>query len=140
MANTHAKTKHTNGKSKALLFSRASRPTKPQPMRWTHKQYHEMAERGYFEGKRVELIGGEIIEMAPMLSPHWISVGLTDEAIRQIFTQGHIVTVQLPLKLPQISEPEPDIAVVHGTWRDYKEGLPQTAVLVIEISDATLHY
>ena len=140
MATTHAKNQKFNGQNKAPLFSRAARPSKPTPMRWTHEQYHDMAERGYFEGKRVELIGGEIIEMAPMLSLHWISVGLTEEAIRKVFTQGYIVTAQLPLKLPQISEPEPDIAVVHGTWRDYKEGLPQTAVLVVEISDATLRY
>lgn len=140
MATTHAKNPRFNGQNKAPLFSRAARPAQPQPMQWTHEQYHDMAERGYFEGKRVELIGGEIIEMAPMLSPHWISVGLTSDAIRQVFSQGHIVTVQLPLTLPRVSEPEPDVAVVQGTWRDYHEGLPQTAVLLIEISDATLRY
>lgn len=138
MATTHAKNQKFNGKSKAPLFSRAARPTKWQPMRWTHKQYHEMAERGYFEGKRVELIGGEIIEMAPMLSAHWTSVVLVNEKMREVFANGFLVTVQLPLKLPNISEPEPDIAIIRGSLRDFADGLPQTAVLVIEISDSTL--
>lgn len=36
------------------------------------------------------------------------------------------------------SEPEPDIAVVRGTARDYEQAHPTTAVLVIEVSDTTL--
>jgi Uma2 family endonuclease len=183
MATTHAKNKTINGPVEnggAPLLSRTARPSRPRPVRWTfeqyqkmgelgwfddkrveliggeifekfpeeppyprpwrctHKQYHKMAGLGWFEGRRVELIGGEITEIAPMLSPHWATVGLTAQAIGQVFVQNYIVTVQLPLKLPRISEPEPDVAVVRGTWRDYNENLPTTAVLVVEISDTTL--
>ena len=138
---TRIKTKSTNGHTKAPpVLSRVVRPAKPHPLRWTHEQYHQMAERGYFEGKRVELIGGEIIQMAPMLSPHWAGVMLAHKILQQIFNDDFIVTVQLPVKLPNISEPEPDVAIIRGAIRDFSESLPQTAVLIIEISDTTLHY
>lgn len=39
--------------------------------RWTVAEYHRMAEVGLLtEDSRVELIGGEIIEMAPIASSH----------------------------------------------------------------------
>src|SRR5579883_3004771 len=41
-------------------------PIPPRPFRFTHKQYYEMGKLGYFDGKRVELIFGEIIEMSPI--------------------------------------------------------------------------
>lgn len=135
---THIKTKPANGKAQPPVLSRVVRPSKAQPMRWTHEQYHQMDTLGWFEGKRVELIGGEIIEMAPMLSPHWAGVMLAHQTLQQIFGDGFIVTVQLPVKLPHLSEPEPDVAVVSGTVHDYEEELPSTAVLVVEISDTTL--
>jgi Uma2 family endonuclease len=45
----------------------------------------------------------------------------------------------LPLAVSAHSEPEPDIAVVFGTPRDYAEH-PTTALLVIEISDPALSF
>ena len=44
----------------------------------------------------------------------------------------------MPLALDETSEPEPDIAVVVGVPRDYRDAHPTTAVLVVEVSDATL--
>ena len=38
------------------------------------------------------------------------------------------------------SEPEPDVAVVRGHQRDYIRAHPDTAVLVVEVSDSTLDY
>lgn len=38
------------------------------------------------------------------------------------------------------SEPEPDIAVVAGTPRDYRDAHPATALLIVEVSDATRAY
>jgi len=53
---------------------------------------------------------------------------------------GHHVRVQAPLALHDDSKPEPDIAVVSGSFRDYRNAHPRTAVLVVEISDATLAF
>jgi Uma2 family endonuclease len=51
------------------------------------------------------------------------------------------VRSQAPLRLGHDSDPEPDVAVVGGTVRDYlKAGHPQKALLVIEVADTTLSY
>ncbi|MGE0528745.1 MAG: Uma2 family endonuclease, partial [Bdellovibrionales bacterium] len=46
---------------------------------------------------------------------------------------------QAPLNLTSTSVPEPDLAVVPGGPRDYKEH-PGSALLVIEVCDTTLAY
>jgi len=109
-----------------------------RPFRLTSEQYHDMAERGWFEGKRVELIKGEIIEMSPMKSPHWAGVVLVDQALHSIFESGYVVSTQLPLKLEDGTEPEPDLAIIPGQVRDYLTNLPHTASLIVEVADSTL--
>jgi Uma2 family endonuclease len=65
---------------------------------------------------------------------------MTDEALRRIFHSGCHVRTQLPLAIDPSSEPEPDLAVVKGSGRDYIEAHPSSAVLVIEIADTSLEY
>ena len=36
--------------------------------------------------------------------------------------------------------PEPDIAIVEGSFRDFEKNHPTTAMLVVEVSDTTLHF
>ena len=40
----------------------------------------------------------------------------------------------------EYSEPEPDVALVTGTVRDYRFAHPTSAVLVVEISDGSLRH
>jgi Uma2 family endonuclease len=49
------------------------------------------------------------------------------------------VQVQAPLALGTDSEPEPDVAVISGSRRDYAEH-PQAALLVIEVADSSLRF
>lgn len=60
--------------------------------------------------------------------------------MRRIFAEGHDVRVQLPIGASSISGPEPDLAVVVGSFHDYKHAHPTTAILVVEVSDTTLAY
>ena len=108
--------------------------------RWTQDEYYKMAELGFFHNKRVELIEGKIIEMAPMKSSHATSVSLASEILRERFDKNFCVRSQLPLSFSEINEPEPDVAIVRGTIRDFSVAHPKTAELVVEISDATLRY
>jgi Uma2 family endonuclease len=48
------------------------------------------------------------------------------------------VRVQGPLALDDESEPEPDVAVVPGTFRDYVVEHPAQPVLVVEVSESSL--
>ena len=112
----------------------------PQRIRWTQEDYYRMAELGFFQGKRVELIKGEIIEMTPMKSPHATAVSLVSEILREIFGKTFYVRSQLPLSFGKNNEPEPDVVVVKGGIRDFTDSHPGTAELVVEVSDATLRY
>jgi Uma2 family endonuclease len=104
-------------------------------------EYHRAADAGVFApDERLELIDGEIIRMSPQKGPHLVVTGLTRAVMENLFSAGWIVLVQAPLALGLESEPEPDLAVVRGEWRDFVAGPPTTAELVIEVSDSTLPF
>lgn len=115
----------------------ADSPDAPRVHKWTKEEYYRLAELGFFEGKRTELIEGEIIEMPTMKSPHATAVSLTDEVLRELFAHDFAVRSQLPLDFGE-DEVVPDIAIVKGKTRDYKEAHPKTAILVVEVADTTL--
>ncbi|MGE3410165.1 MAG: Uma2 family endonuclease [Pirellulales bacterium] len=105
--------------------------------RWSVDEYSHMAAQGWFEGQHVELIIGEVLCMSPQGAIHGMCVTLVHAALQQAFGKGHTVRVQLPLRVSNNSEPEPNLAVVPGTARDYPQH-PTTALLVVEVSETTL--
>jgi Uma2 family endonuclease len=107
---------------------------------WTRDEYYKMAELGFFDGKRVELIEGEIIEMSPMKSLHATAIRRVLAILRKFFNEGYIVDSQLPMGFSNFNEPEPDVAVVKGNIEDFTDSHPKTAELIVEVSDATLRY
>ncbi len=108
--------------------------------RWTPEQYHRLIEAGFFENGRVELLRGLIWDMAGQLTPHTTGIRLTTLVLEEVFPQGFEVRSQLPIVLPDGSEPEPDIAVAPGTPLDYADHHPgcEELLLVVEVSDSTL--
>ena len=100
-----------------------------------------MADVGFFFKRRVELLGGKIIDMAVQYDLHAAGVLLAEKAVTKAFGAGYVIRPQLPLHLDRVSGPEPDIAVVPGEIRDYiGTGHPRSALLLIEVSDTTLRY
>ena len=91
-------------------------------------------------GERAELIDGEVLAMTPQGSLHATAVRLAEEALRAAFGAGYDVRVQMPLALDPSSEPEPDVAVVRGSPRDFRDAHPTSALLVVEVADTTLGY
>ncbi len=112
----------------------------PKTRRWTRAEYYQMADLGWFQGQRVQLIEGEIVEMSPMGNPHAAAIRLGSRALDPAFGPNFDVRPQLPLDLSPISVPEPDFAVVAGHPRDYLEKAPTTATLVVEVADSSLEY
>jgi hypothetical protein len=106
---------------------------------WTVDQFHALGDLGCFEGRRAWLINGVIIEEGPMNPPHAIAATKTEDSIRDMFKVGHHVRVAKPLVVGQITDPEPDVAVVVGKPGDYTSH-PTTAALVIEVADSSLNY
>lgn len=114
--------------------------TEPRTKTWTREEYHRTATAGLFVGDRVELIRGEILMMSPMKPQHAVAVQLVAAALHNAVSSSYSVRVQLPIAIEEDSEPEPDVAVVLGQPRDFISSHPNTAALVIEISDSTLSF
>jgi Uma2 family endonuclease len=117
--------------------------TLPHRYRWTRQEYEHLAGLGAFAGRRVELIGGQIVKMSPKGSPHSVSNTLVEEALALVFPRRlYYVRTQDPLALGEYDEPEPDAAVVIGGPRDYLAGHPtaKQTVLVVEVADSSLAY
>jgi Uma2 family endonuclease len=120
----------------------ANPPIRTRPFRFTREQYYEMGKRGYFNGKRVELIYGEIVEMSPVNWPHHLAVMLVAAVLARVFATGFFVDSRQPFPITgtsTASEPEPDVAVIPGKLRDYTDH-PTVAALLVEVSDTTLFY
>lgn len=107
--------------------------------RLTREEYDRLVRQGFFPpDARLELIDGNLVEMAPQTSFHSVGVNLIQVALSPLFAEGCAVRVQLPLGLGKDSEPEPDIAVVPGHPRDYSYAHPTSALLVVEVADSSL--
>ena len=102
---------------------------------WTRLEYERLIETGFFRaGDKVELIGGQLMVAEPQSSRHSVTVSLVADALRAAFGSGWYVMVQLPVALDDESEPEPDVAVVRGSARDYRDAHPSRPVLVVEVA------
>lgn len=109
--------------------------------KFTAAEYWKMFEAGYFDGQRVELILGEIIQMSAQLVPHALSVSKTRRALEVAFGSGYWVQTQATLKLSKTSTPDPDVAVVEGEedeWADRDN--PTTALLVVEVANTSIAF
>ena len=110
-------------------------------LRLSVAQYHRMIETGILAPEdRIELLEGYLVAKMPRNPPH-------DAVISLILNR--VLTPRLPLGwfargqsaiTTAYSEPEPDIAVVCGSERDYFDRQPGPAdmALVIEVSDSRL--
>lgn len=119
----------------------SARIARPKTWRMTTEAYDRLVESGELEGQHVELIDGRIIQMPAQTEPHAVGMMLARRTLEGAFGRGYTVRPQLPLSLGFDSKPEPDIAIVEGSERDtLKSGTPTTAVLVVEVSLATLRF
>lgn len=116
-------------------------PSDPYTLRrFTVREYYAMAEAGILDpDERVELLDGQVVAMSPIGARHAERVSrLTTWFV--LTTQGEVsVRTQNPIRLNDLSEPEPDIAVVRPD-RDYRVAhpRPEDVLLLIEVADTTL--
>ena len=105
--------------------------------------YHKMAEIGILSRDvRMELIEGEIIDMAPIGSRHAAYVNRINRELIRAVGNTAIVSVQNPIILGNLSEPEPDFVLLKPKANDYEDALPQAEdiLLLIEVADSTINY
>jgi Uma2 family endonuclease len=111
--------------------------------RFTVEEYYLMAKAGILgEDDRVELIDGEIVEMAPIGSRHAACVKGLNEIFSQRAALQVLLSIQDPIRLGQRSEPQPDIALLRRRADRYATSHPgpDDVLLVIEVADTTTEY
>ena len=88
---------------------------------------------------RVELLDGLLIAK-PRLSPqHATAVGLVADILREVLPETYCLRQSHSVTLAE-SEPEPDVAVVRGGHRDYRDRHPhaEDCSLLVEVADSSL--
>ncbi|MBV6625299.1 MAG: Uma2 family endonuclease [Rivularia sp. (in: Bacteria)] len=111
--------------------------------KFTVEQFHKMAESGILnEDDRVELIRGEIIEMAAIGTKHAACVRRLDNVLPRKLGDRVIISVQNPVGLDDISEPQPDVVLLKPREDFYASAHPQPkdVFLIIEVADSTIKY
>lgn len=107
---------------------------------FTAEEYHRMAEFGVLnEDDRVELIGGEIVEMTPIGWRHVECINRLNRLLVEFAGDRYTVSVQNPIALGQRDEPQPDLALLRQRQRT---SLPTTedVILLAEVADTSVRY
>ena len=111
--------------------------------RLTVEEYFRMAEVGLLAPEtRVELIEGEIFDMAPIGTQHG---GFTAWLHRRFLRDlGERISVwdQVTLPLGRFSAPEPDLAILKYRKDEYrnKPPIPDDVLVIVEVSESSLRH
>ena len=111
--------------------------------KFTIEDYHRLTELGFFqENDRVELIRGEIIEMAAKGRMHETCLRKLLRELSHLIREKATLQCQSPILLLPNSEPEPDFTILRNRQDDYATSHPtaQDILLLIEVSDSSLNY
>lgn len=114
-----------------------------EPLRFTVADYYRLAEVGILApDARVELLDGEILRMSPMGSRHAGTVGRLNFLLGQALGDRAFVNSQVPLRLNDFSEPEPDLLVLpmREDFFTRSHPGPEDVYLVVEVSDTSLTF
>lgn len=111
--------------------------------RLTVEEYYRMAEAGILSpDDRVELIEGEVIDMAPQKSRHASVLTELLNRLAQAVGPAARVACQVPLNLSDRSEPEPDLMLLRPREDRYRGSHPTPAdvLLLVEVADSSARY
>ena len=122
----------------------ASSPIEPMtqlwPFRLTVDRYQRMTEAGILTEKdRVFLWKGQLVTKMTKGRPHTVAVLRLTDALKRVVPDGWYVEPEQPLRLNDLSVPEPDLKVVRGRIEDYVN-IPSSrdVPLVIEVAGTSL--
>ena len=107
--------------------------------RFSVDEYEQLIAAGVLaEDLRIELIDGEIVEMAPIGDGHVSGLNLLVDDLYAQVREEAIISAQNPIRLPPYGEPQPDIALIRRAA--VRLGVPQIEdiLLVVEIADSTI--
>lgn len=111
----------------------------PKRHRFSLERYERMVEFGVFnKNDHVELIEGEIVEMAPNDPPHTTPIRRLARIFHGLGEQA-VILVQMPIRMPPRSEPEPDLVISRPPDERYLRRHPEPGdiLLVVEVMHTT---
>jgi Uma2 family endonuclease len=109
-------------------------PRRLRPLR--RAEYDQLVELGVFANEKIELLQGGLVPMSPQGSRHAFIIQVLNEWLVMALRGRAHIRVQLPFAASDVSEPEPDVAVMPPG--DYYNEHPTRALLVIEVADSSL--
>lgn len=115
----------------------------PARKQFTVEDYARMRETGILtEDDRVELLDGEIYLLSPIGPVHVALVNKLNRILGQQIGEQGIISIQNPIRLNPLGEPQPDIAILAPRDDFYTSALATAddILLVIEVADTTLTY
>ena len=99
-------------------------------------EYDQLVSLGAFQDERVELIEGALVAMSPIGPPHDSTVQRLNRLLVLALDGLAGVRCQSAFAAHELSEPEPDLAVV--PLGDYDTDHPSKAYLIIEVAESSL--
>ncbi|MGZ5050534.1 MAG: Uma2 family endonuclease [Methylobacter sp.] len=106
-------------------------------------EWRRLGEANIFPpGSRLELIEGEILEMAPIGFNHSGHLNRINKLFSKLIPDDVIASVQNPLQLDDLSEPEPDFMLLKPNDNFYCSRHPNAndVLLLIEVADSSLSF
>ena len=102
--------------------------------------YHHMGDAGLFADKRVELVGGTLLDMQPISQKHAYATLSISRQLGACLGERGVVNSQNPLSINNDSEPQPDVFILKPPLEQYRQRLPQAAdvLLLIEVAQSSL--
>jgi len=115
----------------------------PTRTRITTNRYQMMVATGVLtKYDRVELIEGDMLNMAPIGSRHSAVTSRLNELFILAAARSATVVVGGPVNLGEFSEPQPDLMLLKRRADFYSGRIPEAAdvLLLIEVSDSSLSF
>src|SRR5450432_4146760 len=99
-------------------------------------EYDQLVALGAFQDERIELLDGALIQMSPIGPPHNSAVQKLTELLILALRERASVRCQMSLAAGDLSEPEPDLAIVPRA--EYDTEHPADAHVIIEVAESSL--
>ncbi|MBD2327201.1 Uma2 family endonuclease [Alkalinema sp. FACHB-956] len=108
--------------------------------KWSIERYHTAIAAGVFDDQSVELLQGDLVDMAPEGTAHAAFSSDAADYLRRLLGDRAQIRDAKPVTLPNASEPQPDLAIVKPLGSVYRSHYPypEDIFWVIEYAQSTL--
>ncbi len=114
-----------------------------EPRCFTRAEYHRMAEAGVLaRDERIELLRGTITMMSPVGSRHSGVLNVLIDGLVARLSGRAVCSVQGPLAIDEVSEPQPDLMVLKRREDFYRDRhpTPEDVLLLIEVAESLVEF